>query len=100
MAQNVLENGYKAVLGAHGFEYPTSGRSGHYLTILVDLVRRNLEIPSDIPLPGEEHCYLTEFGGAMIYSHEHRSLDKERIAQDIPGAVAALRAMADQAYHG
>ncbi len=29
----------------------------------------------------------------MLYSHEHRPLDKERIALDIPQAVAALRAM-------
>ena len=100
IAQNALENGYKAVLGAHGYEYPVSGRSGHDLTILTGLIRENLGISGNVPLPGEEHRYLTEFGGAMLYSHEHRPLDKEKIAQDIPQAVAALRVMAEQAHPG
>ena len=42
--------------------------------------------------PGEEHRYLTEFGGAALYSHEHLPLDKaSSIARRrTPGHVAAL----------
>ena len=33
--QTALENIYKALLGAHGFSYPTTGRDGHNLRLLV-----------------------------------------------------------------
>ena len=39
VAQSGLENAYKAVLGSHGAEYPTSGRDGHNLRILVEQFR-------------------------------------------------------------
>ena len=39
IAQNALKNAYKAALGAHGLEYPTSGRDGHNLRILTGLLR-------------------------------------------------------------
>jgi predicted nucleotidyltransferase len=97
MAQNALENAYKAVLAAHGFEYPTSRRDGHNLRMLTDLIRRNHILPPDTPVPGEEHRYLTEFGGAALYSHEHLSLDKVSIARDVPQAVAALRDLMEKA---
>ncbi len=93
IAQNALENAYKAVLGAHGFEYPTGGRSGHNLRILTELIRQHRIIPPESPMPGEEHRYLTEFGGAAVYSHEHLPLDKASIARDVPEAVARLRAI-------
>jgi predicted nucleotidyltransferase len=97
IAQNALENAYKAVLGAHGFEYPTSGGSGHNLRIITERIRQHRIIPDDVPMPGEEHRYLTEFGGAALYSHEHLPLDKEAIARDVPLAVAALRALVERA---
>ena len=97
IAQNALENAYKAVLGAHGHEYPTSGRDGHNLRIITGLIRQRRIIPDDAPMPGEEHRYLTEFGGAALYSHEHLPLDKEAIARDVPDAVAALRALVENA---
>ena len=97
IAQNALENAYKAVLGAYGFEYPTSGGNGHNLRIITGLIRQHRIIPDDAPMPGEEHRYLTEFGGAALYSHEHLPLDKAGIAHDVPQAVAALRALVDQA---
>ena len=91
MAQNALENAYKAVLGAHGFEYPTGGGSGHNLRILTELIRQHRIIPPETPMPREEHRYLTEFGGAALYSHERLPLDKASIARDVPEAVARLR---------
>ena len=39
IAQRALECAYKAVLGSHGIEYPTSGRDGHNLRKLVELMR-------------------------------------------------------------
>ena len=95
VAQNALEFAYKAVLGAHGCEYPVSGRDGHNLRILTDLLRENQIIGADEPAPGENHRYLTEFGGAAVYAHEHQSLDRRRIANEIPQAVGQLRAMVD-----
>ena len=95
IAQNALENAYKAVLGAHGFEYPTSGGSGHNLRIITERIRQHRIIPDDAPMPGEEHRYLTEFGGAAIYSHEHLPLDKAAIARDVPQAVATLQALVE-----
>ena len=48
-------------------------------------------------MPGENHRYLTEFGGAALYSHEHLPLDKAAIARDVPQAVAALRSLVEDA---
>lgn len=97
IAQNALENAYKAVLGAHGLEYPTSGRDGHNLRILTELLREGLPMSMDEAAPGEQHRYLTEFGGAAIYAHEHQPLDRERIASEIPEAVARLSEMVEVA---
>ena len=95
--QTALENAYKAVLSSHGFDYPTGGRDGHNLRLLVDRVRRDLDWPQGEPVPGESHQYLTEFGGAALYAHEHPSLDKAGIAVDIPQAVEALAALVERA---
>ena len=97
IAQNALENAYKAVLGAHGHEYPTSGGSGHNLRIITERIRQHRIIPDDAPMPGEEYRYLTEFGGAALYSHEHLPLDKAAIARDVPQAVAALQDLVERA---
>ena len=100
IAQNALENAYKAVLGSHGFEYPTSGGSGHNLRIITGRIRQHRIIPDDAPMPGEEHRYLTEFGGAALYSHEHLPLDKAAIARDLPQAIATLRDLVERARPG
>ena len=94
VAQNALEFAYKAVIAAHGYEYPTSGRDGHNLTILTQLLRDHEIISSDEEAPGESHRYLSEFGGAAVYAHEHPPLNRGRIAEDIPDAVARLKGMA------
>ena len=96
-AQTALENAYKAVLGAHGQEYPTSGRDGHNLQLLIEQIRNALNWPDDRPVPGEEHLYLMEFGGAALYAHEHPPLDKEKIANDIPHSVEQLAQLVENA---
>ena len=96
-AQSALENAYKALLAAWGRDYPTGGRDGHNLRILTQLIREASQTPESQEAPGENHRYLTEFAGAAIYAHEHQPLDKERIAREIPEAVAKVRAMVEAA---
>ena len=95
VAQNALEFGYKALIAAHGHEYPTSGRDGHNLRILTGLIREHEIIGHDEEIPGENHRYLTAFGGAAVYAHEHPPLDRRRIAEDIPEAVSKMREMVE-----
>jgi len=53
IAQRALENAYKAVLGSHGIEYPVSGRDGHDLGRLVELIKECVgsPIPGGLLLP-------------------------------------------------
>ena len=95
VAQNALEFAYKAILGAYGCAYPVSGRDGHNLRILTDLIRENQIVGADESAPGENHRYLTEFGGAAVYVREHPPLDRRLIANEIPQAVDQLRAMVE-----
>ena len=97
IAQNALENAYKAVLGARGLEYPTGGRDGHNLRILTDRLRENLPVPRGTEIPGKQHRYLTAFGGAALYAHEHPPLDRERLVREVPEAVARLKEMVEAA---
>ena len=94
-AQSALENAYKALLGAWGCAYPTSGRDGHNLRILVQLIREASQTPENEAVPGEAHRYLTEFAGAAIYAHEHLPLNKELIARKVPEAIARISAMVE-----
>ena len=94
VAQNALEFAYKAAIAAHGHDYPTSGRDGHNLTILAQLVRTHGIVDRDQEVPGENHRYLSEFGGAAVYAHEHPPLNRGLIAEEIPSAVAQLRQIA------
>ena len=94
VAQNALEFAYKAVIAAHGHEYPAGGRDGHNLTILTRLIRDHEIIGTDEEIPGERHRYLSEFGGAAVYAHEHPPLDRHLIAEEIPPAVDQLRDIA------
>ena len=96
-AQNALENAYKALLGAWGCAYPTSGRDGHNLRILAQLIREASQAPDTYEVPGEAHRYLTEFAGAAIYAHEHLPLNKELIAREIPEAIAKISEMIEAA---
>ena len=89
MAQRSLECSYKAVLGSHGIEYPVSGKDGHNLRKLVELMRDEF----GSPVPGESYSYLTEFGGAAWYAHEHQVLDKPVLAREIPEVVEEIIAL-------
>lgn len=97
IAQNALEFAYKAAIAAHGYGYPTSGRDGHNLALLAGLLREYEIIGRNEEAPGENHRYLTEFGGAAVYAHEHSALDKYRIAREVPEAVARLKELTDRA---
>ena len=97
--QTALENIYKALLGSHGFSYPTTGRDGHNLRLLIQQIRRDLGWPLDQPVPGEQHQYLTEFGGSALYVHEHPALDKGRIATDVAETVGELAARVEDAIN-
>jgi len=94
-AQSALENAYKALLGAWGCAYPTSGRDGHNLRILTQLIREASQTPETEEVPGEAYLYLTEFAGAAIYAHEHLPLNKELIARQVPEAIARISAMVE-----
>ena len=97
IAQNALEFAYKATLAAYGCDYPTSGRDGHNLTIMATRIRENKIVVNGQDVPGEEHSYLTEFGGADVRAHEQPPLDRRRIAEEIPQAVRELEDLVDQA---
>ena len=66
----------------------------------MEQIREDLEWPTDQEVPGEQHEYLTVFGGAALYAHEHVPLDKERIARDVPEAVREIQAMVEQRLNG
>lgn len=89
IAQQALEHGYKALLGANGHDYPVSWR-GHDLAGLIALVRERLSLGPDFPIPGEEHSYLTEFAGSAIYADDLPPLNRSRIHREIPAAVEQL----------
>ena len=89
IAQQALEHGYKAALGANGHDYPV-GWQGHDLAGLIALVREKLEIPGEVSVPGEEYSYLTEFAGSAIYADDLPPLNREAIHRDIPAAVEQL----------
>ena len=96
-AQQALENAYKALLGANGEPYPTSGRDGHNLRMMLEEIRKRPVWPKDQDVPGENYQYLTAFSGSQIYSHEHMPLDKHAIARDIPDAVEPMMAAVEEA---
>ena len=97
VAQNALEFAYKAVIAADGQDPPTGGRDGHNLTILTQLIRRHGIVSNNEEIPGGRQIYLTEFGGAAVYAHEHPALDRRLIAEDVPEAVARLREIVERA---
>ena len=97
IAQNALEFAYKAAIAAHGHEYPASGRDGHNLTILTQLMRSREIIDGNGQAPGEQHRYLSEFGGAAVCAHEHPPLDRHSIARDVPAAVARPKEITNSA---
>ena len=96
VAQQALENAYKTLLGANGKPYPTSGRDGHNLRILLEEIREYSLWSEDPEVPGQNYQYLTAFSASQIYSHGHMPLDKQAIARDIPDAVESLMAAVEE----
>lgn len=66
----------------------------------MEQIREDPDCPEDEEVPGEQHQYLTVFGGAGVQAHEHRPLDKERIAREVPEAVRAIRARVEEFMNG
>ena len=95
IAQQALEHGYKALLGANGHDYPVGWR-GHDLAGLIALVRQRLGLPEDYVIPGEEYSYLTEFAGSAIYADDLPPLNRAAIHRDIPAAVEQLMGLLTQ----
>ena len=91
-----MENAYKALLGANGKPYPTRGRDGHNLRILLEEIREYSLWSEDQEVPGQNYQYLTAFSASQIYSHKHMPLDKQAIARDIPDAVESLMAAVEE----
>ncbi len=89
IAQQALEHGYKALLGANGHNYPVGWR-GHDLVGLIALVRERLDLPADFPVPDEYHSYLTEYAGSAIYADDLPPLNRSRIHVEIPAAIEQL----------
>lgn len=83
IAQKALECAYKSVLGSHNIEYATDGKDGHNLRKLADQMRSRF----GSPVPGENHSYLTVFGGGAWYAHEHKPLDRESIVEELPSII-------------
>ena len=97
IAQTAPEFACKAAIATHGHEYPSSGRDGHNLTILTQLMRSHEIIGGNGQAPGEQHRYLSEFGGAAVCAHEHPPLDRHGIARHVPAAVARLKEITNSA---
>ena len=95
IAQQALEHGYKALLGANGHDYPVGWR-GHDLAGLIALVRQRLGLSEDYVIPGEEYSYLTEFAGSAIYADDLPPLNRAAIHRDIPAAVEQLMGLLTQ----
>ena len=79
--QNAPEFACRAVIAAHGHEYPTSEPDGHDLTILTQLIRNHGIVRPREDIPGGNHRHLSAFGG------------------DIPDAVARLGEMVSRPQH-
>ena len=99
ISQNALEFAYKAVIEAHGHEYPTSEPDGHDLTILTQLIRNHGIVCPSEDIPGENHRRLSAVGGEAVHADEHPPLDRRLIAEDIPDAIARLRDMVSGLQH-
>lgn len=84
---------YQGALGAHGCEYPVSGLGARHLSILADLIRKHRIIGTHDLAPGERHRYRSEYGGPAGHADRHPPIDRRLIADEIPDAVAQLRAM-------
>ncbi len=88
-AQQSLEHAYKALIASHGVIYPTGGRDGHNLRILVSMVQEVMG--RDFPVPGADWQSLTAYAGSGRYRDEHPPLgNRQELLQGLSGAVSAI----------
>ncbi len=88
-AQQALEHAYKALIAAHGETYPTGGRDGHNLRILIGRVQGVMG--QDFPVPGVNWQSLTEYAGVGRYQDDQPPLgDRQRLSREISAAVADI----------
>ncbi len=88
-AQQALEHAYKALIAAHGEAYPTSGRDGHNLRILVIRVREVMG--QELQVPGAGWQSLTAYAGGGRYQDDQPTLgDRQSLSREISAAVADI----------
>ena len=88
-AQQALEHAYKALIAAYGETYPTGGRDGHNLRILISRVQEVMG--QDFPVPGVDWQNLTEYAGVGRYQDDQPPLnDRQRLSREISAAVADI----------
>ena len=88
-AQQALEHAYKALIAAHGETYPTGGRDGHNLRILINRVQEVMG--QDFLVPGVDWQNLTEYAGVGRYQDDQPPLnDRQRLSREISAAVADI----------
>lgn len=88
-AQQALEHVYKALIAAHGESYPTGGRDGHNLRILVNRVQEVMG--QDFQVPGAPWQTLTAYAGVGRYQDDQPALgDRQSMSREISAAVADI----------
>ncbi|MDE2788062.1 MAG: nucleotidyltransferase domain-containing protein [Chloroflexota bacterium] len=88
-AQQALEHAYKALIAAHGEVYPTGGRDGHNLRILIGRIQEVLG--QDFQVPGMNWQSLTAYAGSGRYADDQPPLgDMQRLHTEISAAVADI----------
>lgn len=88
-AQQALEYAYKALIAAHGKMYPTGGRDGHNLRILISRIQEVLG--QDFQVPGMNWQNLTAYAGSGRYVDDQPPLgDRQRLHIEISAAVADI----------
>jgi hypothetical protein len=88
-AQQALEHAYKALIAAHGEVYPTGGRDGHNLRILISQIQEI--VGQDFQVPGMNWQSLTAFAGSGRYEDDQPPLgDRQQLSREISAAVAYI----------
>ena len=87
--QQALEHAYKALIAAHGEIYPTGGRDGHNLRILISRIQEVLG--QDFQAPGMNWQSLTAYAGPGRYEDDQPPLrDRQLLSREIAAAVADI----------
>ena len=85
-AQQALEHAFKALIAAHGEVYPTGGRDGHNLRILIGRIQEVLG--GCFQVPGMNWQSLTAYAGSGRYVDDQPPLgDRQRLHAEISSAV-------------